>query len=200
MYPPRCVCQFAPWRARARDSQWLWPRAASRAVDVERRLGRPDVYRNRRGASSARSAQPQSRIAAPPRRRRESREEMRTPESQCACMDAWMEMCAGWDGVAWTAPHRPESSVAVVRSVESTREMGHAARGRLGREACKTLPYATSPTKRCTTVHGGRQPGSAEQCYIIPIPIHTVLRTRLTRGRRRGGDKIKRIFARRRGG
>jgi hypothetical protein len=141
-------------RARARDSQWLWPRAASRAVDVERRLGRPDVYRNRRGASSARSAQPQSRIAAPPRRRRESREEMRTPESQCVCMDAWMEMCAGWDGVAWTAPHRPESSVAVVRSVESTREMGHAARGRLGREACKTLPYATSPTKRCTTVHG----------------------------------------------
>jgi len=65
----------------------------------------------------------------------------------CVCMDAWMEMCAGWDGVAWTAPHRPESSVAVVRSVESTREMGHAARGRLGREACKTL-YRTLLVRR----------------------------------------------------
>ena len=137
-------------RARARDSQWLWPRAASRAVDVERRLGRPDVYRNRRGASSARSAQPQSRIAAPPRRRRESREEMRTPESQCVCMDATCmdeDVCWTLDGVAWTAPHRPESSVAVVRSVESTREMGHAARGRLGREACKTL-YRTLLVRR----------------------------------------------------
>jgi len=137
-------------RARARDSQWLWPRAASRAVDVERRLGRPDVYRNRRGASSARSAQPQSRIAAPPRRRRESREEMRTPESQCvyAWMHGWRCVLDGMaDGVAWTAPHRPESSVAVVRSVESTREMGHAARGRLGHEACKTL-YRTLLVRR----------------------------------------------------
>jgi hypothetical protein len=158
VYPPRCVCQFAPWRARARDSQWLWPRAASRAVDVERRLGRPDVYRNRRGASSARSAQPQSRIAAPPRRRRESREEMRTPESQCVCMDAWMEMCAGWDGVAGTAPQRPESSVAVVRSVESTREMGHAARGRLGREACKTLYRTLLVRRNVVTIPGSRLP------------------------------------------
>jgi len=84
-----------------------------------------------------------------------------------------MEMCAGWDGVAWTAPHRPESSVAVVRSVESTREMGHAARGRLGGEACKTL-YRTLLVRR-TTLY--TIPYIDTVAHTLSRRIHTVLDT-----------------------
>ena len=109
----------------------------------------------------------------------------------CVCMDAWMEMCAGWDGVAGTAPQRPESSVAVVRSVESTREMGHAARGRLGREACKTL-YRTLLVRRNVVL-----PYCVRLDTVDTLSTgFTPYSTRLTGGRRRGGDKIKRIFAR----
>ena len=86
-----------------------------------------------------------------------------------------MEMCAGWDGVAWTAPHRPESSVAVVRSVESTREMGHAARGRLGREACKTL-YRTLLVRR-NVVLPYRYTTRITVDTLSTAPIHTVLDT-----------------------